>query len=156
MPTPRQHGDSVDAVVVGGGHNGLVAAGYLAKSGLRVLLLEKLSQVGGAAVSAHAFDGVDARLSRYAYLVSLLPARIVEDLGAAVHLARRRYASYTPNPADGGHTGLLIGGRSSFAAVGAAADEAGFTDFYRACRSVTEPLWPTLVEPLRRRSDARR
>jgi phytoene dehydrogenase-like protein len=151
MATP-----SLDAVIVGGGHNGLVAAGYLARAGLRVRVLEKLDEVGGAAVSANAFDGVAARLSRYAYLVSLLPSRIVEDLGAPVHLARRRYASYTPDPADGGRSGLLIGERSTFAAVGAEADEARFADFYRRCRGVTEPLWPTLVEPLRRRADARR
>lgn len=148
--------DDLDAVIVGGGHNGLVAAGYLARAGRRVLVLEKLPDVGGAAVSAQAFDGVDAQLSRYAYLVSLLPARILEDLGARVRLARRRYSSYTPDPADGGRSGLLIGERSSFAAVGAASDEAGFTDFYRRCRSVTQPLWPTLIEPLRRRSDAQR
>ena len=142
-------------MVVGGGHNGLVAAGYLARAGLRVRVLEKLDQVGGAAVSAQAFDGVDARLSRYSYLVSLLPARIVEDLGAQVRLARRCYASYTPNPADGGRSGLLIGERSSFPAIGAAGDEAGFAGFYRRCRTLTEPLWPTLIEPLRHRSDAR-
>ena len=147
---------SFDAVIVGGGHNGLVAAGYLARAGLRVRLLERLDVVGGAAVSAHVFDGVDARLSRYAYLVSLLPARIADDLGARVRLARRRFASYTPNPADGGRSGLLIGPQSSFGAVGAAADEAGFADFYRRCRAVTEPLWPTLIEPLRRREHLRR
>ena len=100
---------TVDAVVVGGGHNGLVAAGYLARAGLRVRLLERLDDVGGAAVSAFAFDGVDARLSRYAYLVSLLPPRILDDLGAPVRLRRRTYASYTPDPADGGRSGLLIG-----------------------------------------------
>jgi phytoene dehydrogenase-like protein len=147
---------SPDVVIVGGGHNGLVAAGYLARAGLRVRLLERLDVVGGAAVSAQAFDGVDARLSRYAYLVSLLPARILSDLGAEVRLARRRYASYTPNPADGGRTGLLIGPPSTFGAVGAAGDEAGFAEFYRRCRAVTEPLWPTLTEPLRRRAQARR
>lgn len=148
--------ETVDAVVVGGGHNGLVAAGYLARAGLRVRVLERLGEVGGAAVSAQAFDGVDARLSRYSYLVSLLPARIVEDLGAPLRLARRRYASYTPDPADGGRSGLLIGETSSFAAVGAAGDEAGFADFYRRCRTVTEPLWPTLLEPLRHRDRIRR
>jgi phytoene dehydrogenase-like protein len=147
--------DTVDAVVIGGGHNALVAAAYLARAGRRVLVLEKLNEVGGAAVSALAFDGVDARLSRYSYLVSLLPARILADLGAAVRLARRRYASYTPDPADGGRSGLLLGEHSTFAAVGADADEAGFVEFYRRCRGVTEPLWPTLLEPLRHRADAR-
>ena len=91
----------VDAVIVGGGHNGLVAAAYLGRAGLRVRLLERLPHVGGAAVSAQAFDGVDARLSRYAYLVSLLPARILDDLGATVRLAPRPYSSYTPDPATG-------------------------------------------------------
>ncbi len=148
--------ESLDVVIVGGGHNGLVAAGYLARAGLRVRLLERLDAVGGAAVSERAFDGVNARLSRYAYLVSLLPARILSDLGAEVHLARRRFSSYTPNPADGGRTGLLVGPPSTFGAVGAADDEFGFAEFYRRCRTVTEPLWPTLIEPLRRRCDARR
>ncbi|MGI9126036.1 MAG: phytoene desaturase family protein, partial [Mycobacterium sp.] len=148
--------DSLDAVVVGGGHNGLVAAAYLARAGLRVRVLERLDAVGGAAVSATPFEGVEARLSRYSYLVSLLPAGILTDLGATVRLARRRYSSYTPDPADGGRRGLLIGDRSSFGAVGAAADEAGFTSFYRRCRTVTGPLWPTLTEPLRTRGQARR
>jgi len=146
----------VDVVVVGGGHNGLVAGAYLARAGLRVRVLERQDTVGGAAVSAYAFEGVDARLSRYSYLVSLLPARIVDDLGAPVRLARRRYSSYTPDPSDGGRTGLLIGPPSSFAAVGAAADEKPFAEFYRRCRTVTERLWPTMMEPLRTREQARR
>ena len=108
-------------------------------------MLERLDHVGGAAVSAHAFDGVDARLSRYSYLVSLLPRRIVDDLGARVRLARRRYSSYTPDPATAGRTGLLIGPDSSFDAVGAAGDEAGFAEFYRRCRIVDSRLWPTLT-----------
>ncbi|MFI5060197.1 MAG: FAD-dependent oxidoreductase, partial [Actinomycetales bacterium] len=72
---------SHDVVIVGGGHNGLTAAAYLAKAGLSVIVLERLSVVGGAAISAQAFEGVDAWLSRYSYLVSLLPRRIIEDLG---------------------------------------------------------------------------
>ena len=148
-------GDSFDAVVVGGGHNGLVAAAYLSRAGRRVRVLERLGEVGGAAVSARPFDGVDARLSRYAYLVSLLPARILRDIGARVRLAPRRYASYTPDPGEGARTGLLIGAQSTFASVGAGGDERGFEEFYRRCRALTEPLWPTLLEPLRTRSGAR-
>ncbi|BBY31880.1 phytoene desaturase family protein [Mycolicibacterium sediminis] len=147
--------DRFEAVVVGGGHNGLVAAAYLARAGRRVRLLERLDHVGGAAVSAHAFTGVDARLSRYSYLVSLLPRQIVDDLGARVRLARRRFSSYTPNPADGGRTGLLIGEDSRFDAIGAGRDAAAFADFYRRCNEVTRPLWPTLTQPLPTRAQAR-
>jgi phytoene dehydrogenase-like protein len=146
----------VDVVIVGGGHNGLVAAAYLARAGLRVRLLERLAQVGGAAVSSQIFAGVDARLSRYAYLVSLLPARIVDDLGATVRLARRPYSSYTPDPATAGRAGLLVGPSCTFGAIGAHDDERAFAAFYRRCRLVTERLWPTLLEPLRTRGQARR
>ena len=149
------HRDRYDAVVVGGGHNGLVAAGYLARAGQRVLVLERLDHVGGAAVSAHAFAGVDARLSRYSYLVSLLPRSITDDLGAHVALVRRSISSYTPDPATGGRTGLLVGPGGSFDAIGAGGDARGFDEFYRRCRTVTQPLWPTLLQPLRTRVDAR-
>jgi phytoene dehydrogenase-like protein len=148
--------DHPDVLIVGGGHNGLVAAGYLARAGKRVTVLERLDHVGGAAVSAQAFDGVDARLSRYSYLVSLLPRSIVSDLGANIRLVRRRYSSYTPDPTTEGRTGLLIGPTSTFAAVGASADEAGFDEFYRRCRVVTSRLWPTMTSPLMTRDQARR
>src|SRR5881394_4582888 len=88
--------DSYDVVVVGGGHNGLVAAAYLARAGRSVLVLERRGETGGAAVSFRAFEGVDVRLSRYSYLVSLLPKKIVADLGLDVELRRRRMSSYTP------------------------------------------------------------
>jgi len=157
-PDTRDHDPDFDAVVIGGGHNGLVAAAYLARAGLRVRLLERLDRVGGAAVSAQPFDGVDVRLSRYSYLVSLLPSRIVDDLGAHVRLAPRRFSSYTPDPASQGRSGLLVGapGESTFAAIAAANDERGFDEFYRRCRLLTERLWPTLLEPLRTREQARR
>jgi phytoene dehydrogenase-like protein len=125
-----------------------------------VRLLERLDHIGGAAVSAQAFDGVDVRVSRYSYLVSLLPPRIVKELGAKVRLARRPFSSYTPDPASGGRSGLLIGSPeadpAAFAALGAAGDAQGFADFYQRCRLVTERLWPTLLEPLRTRQGARR
>jgi len=153
--------DTVDVVVVGGGHNGLVAAAYLGRAGLRVRVLERLGHTGGAAVSHAPFAGVDIRLSRYSYLVSLLPPRILDDLGAAVRLASRPFSSYTPAPATGGRTGLLVGAQGAvspdrFAAIGAAGDAQGFAAFYRRCRLVTERLWPTLLEPLRTREQARR
>jgi phytoene dehydrogenase-like protein len=150
-----------DAIIVGGGHNGLAAAAYLAKAGQDVLVLEKLEHPGGAAVSAQAFDGVDVRLSRYSYLVSLLPRQIIDDLGLRITLARRRYSSYTPDPADGSRALLVDNGdeaatAASFAAVGAPDGEFGaFTAFYAACRQLTEALWPTMTAPLLRRSDAR-
>lgn len=148
--------EALDAVIIGGGHNGLVAAAYLARAGRRVRVLERLDHVGGAAVSAHAFDGVDARLSRYSYLVSLLPQRIIDDLGARIRLTRRRYSSYTPDPATSGATGLLIGPKPTFDAIGAGTDAAAFADFYHRCALITTRIWPTLLQPLRSRSAMRR
>src|SRR5690554_3249095 len=95
-----------DVVIVGGGHNGLTAAAYLALAGKSVTVLERLDSVGGAAVSAQAFEGLDARLSRYSYLVSMLPERIMSDLKLDVRLRRRRFSSYTPEP--GSSRGLLV------------------------------------------------
>src|SRR5919206_180035 len=97
-----------DVVVVGGGHNGLTAAAYLARAGRSVLLLERLAEVGGAAVSRRLFDGVDVRLSAYSYLVSLLPDRILTDLGLRIALADRAVASYTAVRRGDRSLGLLV------------------------------------------------
>src|SRR4051794_20973384 len=83
-----------DAIVVGGGHNGLAAAAYLGRAGLRVLVLERRDRAGGAAVSHAPWAGRPERVSRYAYLVSLLPARIARDLGIRVELRARRVSAY--------------------------------------------------------------
>ena len=94
-----------DAVVIGGGHNGLVAAAYLARAGKSVLVLERRDHVGGAAVSERPWAGVDARISRYSYLVSLMPRALREQLGLRTEMRRRSVSSYSPR-LDG--TGLLI------------------------------------------------
>ena len=75
-----------DAVVIGAGHNGLVAAAYLARADKSVLVLERSDHVGGAAVSERPWEGVDARLSRYSYLVSLLPRAVAQELGLKTEL----------------------------------------------------------------------
>ena len=146
-------------VIVGGGHNALTAAAYLARAGVEVTVLERLDNVGGAAISATAFTGLDARLSRYAYLVSLLPRSIADDLGLDVSLVRRRYSSYTPLP--GTDRGLLIDNgdeaatRGSFASVGAAGDAARFADFYRRISAFAAPLFDTMTGPLPTRDQAK-
>jgi phytoene dehydrogenase-like protein len=72
-------GRSHDVIVIGGGHNGLVCATYLAKAGLDVLVLERRSVVGGAAVTEESWPGY--RVSTASYVVSLMPERIVAELG---------------------------------------------------------------------------
>jgi phytoene dehydrogenase-like protein len=151
---------SADVVIVGGGHNGLTAAAYLASAGKSVVLLERLPGFGGAAVSAPAFPGVDARLSRYSYLVSLLPPKIIADLRLDIRLARRRYSSYTPLPGtDRGllvDTGDPVATAESFAAIGAAQDAAAWQLFYDRTERMARALFPGVTEPLMTRTEARR
>jgi len=71
-----------DAVIVGGGHNGLVAAAYLARSGLGTLVCERRDVIGGAAVSEHPF-GPEYTVTSLSYVVSLLSPSLVRDLGLA-------------------------------------------------------------------------
>src|SRR6059058_2853887 len=97
-----------DVVILGAGHNGLVAASYLGRAGLSVLLLEKNNYVGGATTSQRLFPDYDAQLSRYAYLVSLFPQKIIRDLGLNLELRTRAIASCTPYVSHGRHDGLLL------------------------------------------------
>jgi phytoene dehydrogenase-like protein len=147
--------DKYDVVIVGGGHNGLTAAAYLARAGLSTLLLERLPHTGGAAVSVEAFPGLPARLSRYAYLVSLLPEQLVRDLDLRLELRSRRTASYTPAVRDGRHTGLLVDRRQSEVTresfrglTGSDAEYDAWLAFYGELGEFARTLAPTLLEPL--------
>ena len=94
MPT-RQH--QYDTVIIGGGHNGLVCACYLAAMGLKVRVLERRNVVGGAAVTEEFHRGF--RNSSASYTVSLLNPKIIRDLKLAQHglkIIERPYANFLP------------------------------------------------------------
>jgi len=155
----KQH---YDVAVVGGGHNGLTAAAYLAKAGLSVLVLERLPHVGGAAVSAQAFPGRPARLSRYSYLVSLLPEQLAAELGLDLRFASRNTASYTPWQRDGRSGGLLVErpeGEATAASfrelTGGEEEYAAWQEFYGRVEELAGVVAPTLMEPLPTDRDVR-
>ena len=72
-----------DSIIVGGGHNGLVCATYLARGGRSVLLLEAAERLGGAAVTREFAPGF--KVSACAHLLHLMPAALMRDLGLAAH-----------------------------------------------------------------------
>ena len=147
-----------DVVIVGGGHNALVAATYLARTGLLVTVLERLDHVGGAVVSARPFDGIDARLSRFSYLVSLMPDALIEDLGLRLELRSRPTASYSPY----GEQGLLVetdmgdATRASFRELTGSDDEfEAWQAFDDDVGKLARAVAPTLLKPLPHISDLR-
>lgn len=149
-----------DVVIVGGGHNGLVASCYLARAGKKVLLLEKRPELGGATTSVKAFDGVDAKLSRYSYLVALLPDQIVSELELTFETLSRSVSSYTPyvrESSDGtkSHDGVLINrlfdvdSRESITKVSKNDRETqAWVDFYEKVGEFARVVAPTFLGPL--------
>ena len=144
-----------DVVILGAGHNGLVAASYLGRAGLSVLLLEKNDYIGGATTSQRLFPDYDAWLSQYAYLVSLLPQKIIRDLGLNLELRRRAIASFTPYVNHGQHGALVLsnleGEVSRKSIVDLTGSDAEFEEmkkFYNLPRIFAEQVWDSMLEPL--------
>jgi len=149
-----------DVVILGAGHNGLVAASYLGKAGLSVLLLEKNDYIGGATTSQKVFPDYDAHLSRYSYLVSLFPEKIIRDLDLKFELRRRTTGSFTPYNRDGQHAGLLLSNveeersrRSVFELTGSKTEYDSLKKFYNLARIFAENVWDSMLEPLASKAD---
>src|ERR1700736_2034783 len=152
-----------DVVILGAGHNGLVAASYLGRAGLSVLLLEKNDYIGGATTSQKVFPAYDARLSRYSYLVSLFPEKIIRDLGLKLELRRRTTGSFTPYIKRGRHDGLLISNvdeaqsrRSIVDLTGSEVEFGQMKKFYNLSRVFAEHTWDTMLEPLVSKEEMKR
>ncbi|MGO9142716.1 MAG: phytoene desaturase family protein [Streptosporangiaceae bacterium] len=137
-----------DVVVIGGGHNGLVAAGYLAKSGLSTLVCERRDVPGGAAVSEHPF-GPDYTVTSLSYVVSLLPPALVRDL----QLARHGYHVFPQGPyfaprADGSYLRLPYGEAERRAEIAkfSARDAAAYDEYEAHLAAIGAILGPMLDE----------
>jgi len=154
------HSKKYDVVIIGGGHNGLVAATYLARAGKSVRILEANPEVGGATQSVRTFPQFDANLSRYSYLIALLPDKIVNDLGLSFECISREVSSYTPYGDD---KGLYVSRvwdeqtADSFNELDPSGHEGqAWQDFYAEVAQFAERIAPTLLEPLKTRSELKK
>jgi phytoene dehydrogenase-like protein len=145
-----------DVIIMGGGHNGLVAATYLAKAGKSVVILEANAELGGATQSVQAFPGYDAHLSRYSYLVSLLPDAIVQDLALNFDCISRDVSSYTPYADKGLYVSRQWDEKTeqSFNELDPTGHEAkAWQEFYAEISDFAVKIAPTFLKPLITRSE---
>lgn len=155
MPLPIK--SKYDAVIIGSGHNGLVAAAYLAKAGKSVLVLEKNEAFGGATASQQVFPDYEAWLSRYSYLVSLFPDKIVEDLNLRFETRRRKIASFTPwKDSAGQHRGLVLSNDDASRSRDSMLEMTGkhsawdrYQEFLSLQIEIAKVIWPTMLKPLK-------
>lgn len=137
-----------DVIIVGGGHNGLVCACYLAGAGLKVRVLERRAVVGGAAITEEFARGF--RNSAAAYTVSLLNPKIIRDLRLAEHglkILERPFANFLPLP--GGRSfrlGPTPADTQSEIARFSARDAQRLPDYYRMIEAAAETLRQLVLE----------
>ena len=135
-----------DAIIIGGGHNGLVAACYLAKAGKRVLVLERYHTVGGAAITEEIHPGF--RVSVASYSMSLMRPEIIEDLrlvdyGFSVYAKKPSF--FVPFP-DGSHLLLAVGrlpntGDLNLEVAGVRTDPRGYIQVDDELKTSADGIW---------------
>ena len=145
-----------DVVIVGGGHNGLVAATYLAKAGKSVVILEANPEIGGATQSVRTFPDFDANLSRYSYLVALLPDQLVSELGLNFECISREVSSYTPYEDKGLYVSRIWDEKTeqSFLELDpTGAEGKAWQEFYGEIAEFAQRIAPYMLKPLMTRSE---
>src|SRR5438309_1227043 len=137
-----------DAIIIGGGHNGLVTACYLAKAKWKVLVLERRYIVGGACVTEETFPGF--KVSTAAYVNSLFRPEIIRDLRLRSYgfdVIERNPSSFSPF--EGGRY-LLLGSDRDMnlreIAKFSAKDAARYPDYERMLERVASVIEPTLIQ----------
>jgi phytoene dehydrogenase-like protein len=134
-----------DCIIVGGGHNGLICAAYLARAGHKVLVLEAAATVGGAAVTREFSPGY--RVSSAAHLLHLLPRQIADELELGKH-GFELAASNLPTTAPGDGPPLCVSSDANAAVSGVSAnDAAAYADYMAQMQRFARALRPLLEQP---------
>jgi phytoene dehydrogenase-like protein len=146
---PPADGSRYDAIVVGAGHNGLIAAGYLAKAGKKVLVLERRSIIGGATVTEEWFPGY--QLSTCSYVCNLLLPEVIADLELQRHGYEVRPFDpqyFVPFP-DGSHFMSFLDGRKTREQIAmfSQRDVAGYDAYWAIWDRILERMRPLLLHP---------